>query len=72
MFVECSGRHQCCVGAMGTSVWIMFRIRRSVILNGVLSSVMGLYEEGVVESLFRLSIVIILPCFQMFGIRQWA
>ena len=49
----------------------MFSIRRSVILDGVQSSVMGLQEEGVVGSLFGFSIMMILPCFQMFGIRQW-
>ena len=43
VFVECSGRNQCCVGARGTSGWIMFSIRRSVILDGVQSSVMSLY-----------------------------
>ena len=38
----------------------MFRIRRSVILDGVQSSVMGLLEEGFVGSLFGFSIVMIL------------
>ena len=42
VFVECNGRNPCCVGARGTSWWIMFSIRRSVILDGVQSSVMGL------------------------------
>ena len=42
VFVESSGRNPCCVGARGTSGWIMFRIRRSVMLDGVQSSVMGL------------------------------
>ena len=42
VFVECNGRNPCCVGARGTSGWIMFSIRRSVILDGVQSSVMGL------------------------------
>ena len=41
VFVECNGRNPC-VGARGTSGWIMFSIRRSVILDGVQSSVMGL------------------------------
>ena len=50
----------------------MCSIRHSAILDGVQSSVMGLSKEGVVWSLFGLSIVIILPCFQMFGIKQWA
>ena len=36
VFVECNGRNLCCVGARGTSGWIMFSIRRSVILDGVL------------------------------------
>ena len=34
VFVECSGQNSCCVGARGTSGWIMFSIRRSVILDG--------------------------------------
>ena len=42
VFVECSGRNPCCVGVRGTSGCIMFRIRRSVILDDVQSSVMGL------------------------------
>ena len=42
VFVECSGRNPCCVGGRGTSGWPMFSIRRSVILDAVLSSVMGL------------------------------
>ena len=42
VFVECSGRNPCCVGTRGTSGWIMFSIRPSVILDGVQSSVMGL------------------------------
>ena len=70
VFVECSGRSPCWVGARGTSGWIMFSIRRSVISDGVQSSVMGL-KEDVVGSLFGFSIAMILPCFQMFGIGQW-
>ena len=72
VFVECNGRNQCCVGARGTSGWTMFSIRRSVILDGVQSSVMGLYEEEFLGSLFGFSIVMSLPCFQMFRIKQWA
>ena len=41
VFVECNGRNTCCVGARGTSGWIMFSIRRSVILDGLQSSVIG-------------------------------
>ena len=41
VFVEFNGRNACCVGARGTSGWIMFSIRHSVILDGVQSSVMG-------------------------------
>ena len=72
VFVEYNGRNKCCVGARGTSGWIMFSIRCSVILDGVQSTVLGLQDEGVVSSLFGLSIVMILACFQMFGIGQWA
>ena len=42
VFVECNGRNPCCVGARGTSGWIMFSMSRSVILDGVWSSVMSL------------------------------
>ena len=63
MFVECSGLNPCCVGARGTSGCIMFSMRRSVILDGVQSSVMGILEEGVVGPLFDFSIVLILSCF---------
>ena len=42
VYVECNGRNPHCVGARGTSGWIMFSIRRSVILDGVQSSFMGL------------------------------
>ena len=42
VFVQCNGQNPCCVGARGTSGWIMFSIRHSVILDGVQSSVMGL------------------------------
>ena len=42
VFVECNGRNPCCVGARGTSGWITFSIRLSVIFDGVQSSVMGL------------------------------
>ena len=72
VFAECNSRNPCCVGAMGTSGGMMFHIRSSVIFNGMQSSVMGLQEEGVVGSLFGLSIVMIWSCFQMFGIKQLA
>ena len=51
---------------------ILFRMRRSVILDGVQSSVIGLYDEGCVGFLFSLSTVIVMvaPCFQMLGIMQ--
>ena len=42
VFVECSGRNPCCVGARGTSGWIIFSIMRSVILDRVQNSVLGL------------------------------
>ena len=72
VFVECSARKPCCEGARGTCGVILLRIRRSVILDGVLSSVMGRYEDGMVGSLFGFSMVMIVPCFQMVGIRQCA
>ena len=36
--MEFNGQNPCCVGARGTSGWIMFSIRHSVILDGVQSS----------------------------------
>ena len=33
VFVECSGRNPCCVGARGTLGWIIFSIRRCVIFG---------------------------------------
>ena len=42
VFVDCNGRNPCCVGARGTSWRIVFSVRRSVILDGVQGSVMGL------------------------------
>ena len=42
VFVEFNGRNACCVGARGTSGWIMFSINCSVILDGVQSSVIGI------------------------------
>ena len=42
VFVECNSQNSWCVGARGTSGWIMFSIRHSVILDGMQSSVMGL------------------------------
>ena len=48
---------------------ILFRMKHSVILDGVQSSVIGLYDEGRVGFLFGLSIVMIVPCSQLLGIR---
>ena len=42
VFVLCKGRNPCCVVARGMNGFTMFSIRRSVILDGVQSSVMGL------------------------------
>ena len=41
VFVECNCRNPC-VGARGTSGWIMFSQRHTVSLDGVQSSVMSL------------------------------
>jgi hypothetical protein len=70
-FVQCNGLKPCCVGASGMEGFIMLIIRRSIILDAVQRSVMGLYEEESVGSSCGVSIVIILPCFQMMGIKQW-
>ena len=66
--VECSALNPCWEGTVGMCCFIMFSIRRSVILDGVHSSVIGLYDDGSVASLFGFSSVIIAPCFQMLGI----
>lgn len=50
----------------------MFSMRRSVILDGVQSSGMGLYEEGRVAFLLGLSCVMMEPYFHMLGILQCA
>ena len=42
VFVLCRGRNPCCVVAKRIKEFTMFSIRRSVILDGVQSSVMGL------------------------------
>jgi hypothetical protein len=72
VFAECNALKPCRVGAMGMKRFIMLIMRRLVIFDSVQSSVMGLYEEGSIGSLCGLSTVIILPCFQMLGIKQWA
>ena len=40
---------------------------RSITLEGVQRSVMGLCDEGCVKSLSGLGMVMILPCFPMLG-----
>ena len=47
-------------------------MRRSITLEGVQSSVMGLYDAASVGVLLGLSSVMILPIFQMSGIIQCA
>ena len=51
---------------------VLRRIRRSTTLEGVQSSVIGLYDAASVGALFGLSNVMIFPSFQMFGIVQCA
>ena len=70
VLVECNARKPCCDWARGMWGVILLRIRRSVILDGVQSSAMGLYDDGCVGSLFGLSMVMIVPCFQMLGMLQ--
>ena len=54
VFVECSGLKPCCVAARGMCGVVSFKMRRSVILEGVQRSVMGLCEDGSVGSLLGL------------------
>ena len=72
VLVECNARKPCCDWARGMWGVILLRIRRSVILDGVQSRDMGLYDDGCVGSLFGLSMVMIVPCFQMLGMLQCA
>ena len=72
VLVECNARKPCCDWSRGMWGVILLRIRRSVILDVVQSSVMGLYDDGCVGSLFGLSMVMIVPCFQMLGMLQCA
>ena len=48
----------------------VFSMRRSMTLDGVQSSVIGLYEAASVGDLLGLRNVIILPVFQMNGILE--
>ena len=70
VLVECNARKPCCDWASGMWGVILLKIRRSVILDGVQSNDMGLYDDGCVGSLFGLSMVMIVPCFQMLCILQ--
>ena len=65
---EWCGLRPCCVGDSGMCGVVMFSMRRSTILDGVQSSVIGLYEATSVGDLFGLSSVMILPAFQLCGI----
>lgn len=49
---------------------VTLRIRRSMTLEGVQSSVIGLYEALSVGGLFGLRSVMILPTFQSEGMTQ--
>ena len=51
---------------------VFFSMRRSTTLDGVHSSVMGLYEAASVGVLFGFKSVMILPIFQILGIKQCA
>ena len=68
VFVECKGLKPCCDGARGMCGVTMCKMRRSVTLEGVQRSVMGLCEAGNLGSLPGLGIVMMIPCFQMLGI----
>ena len=70
--VEWFGLYPCCVGDSGMCGVILCSKRRSMTLDGVQSSVIGLYDAASVGVLFGLRIVIILPIFQMSGIMQCA
>ena len=70
VFVECCGLNPCWLGDSGMSGVIMFRMRRSITLNAVLSRVMGLYDDASVASLLGFSMAMMMPCFHVFAILQ--
>lgn len=65
VLAQCNAHNPCCGGARGTLGMTLLRIKRSVILDGVLGSVMGVYGEGRLGSLFVLSLGIIVPYVQI-------
>ena len=68
VFVECCGLNPCCVGARGMLGDIRFSMSRSITLNGVLSSVIGLYDEASVASLLGFRMAMMMPCFHVLAI----
>ena len=70
--VECFGRKPCWVGERGICTLILFRTSLSIILETVLSRVIGLCDAGSVGGLSGFRIVMILPFFQMVGMALFA
>ena len=60
------------MGDSGIYGVVLCNMRRSTTLDGVQSSVMGLYEAASVGVLFGFRSVIILPSFQICGMMQCA
>ena len=70
VFVECCGLKPCCVDDSGMYGVTMFSMRRSITLKSVLRSVIGLYDDASVGSLFGFRMVMMMPCFQVSAILQ--
>lgn len=70
--MECFGQKPCWVSDRGIWTLILFRTILSIILDTVLSEVIGLYDAGSVGGLSGFKIVIILPFLQMAGMALFA
>ena len=70
--VECFERKPCWVSERGICTLILFRTSLSIILETVLSRVIGLCDAGSVGGLSGFRIVMILPFYQMVGMALFA
>ena len=70
VFVECFGLKLCWAGDSGIFNVVRFSMSRSITLEAVYSSVIGLYEITSVGSLLGLRMVIMMPCFHASAILQ--
>lgn len=62
---ECCDLNPCCVLDSGWCGVMRYSMSPPVIFDSVQKSVIGLCEEGCVESLFVFDIVMMMPCFQL-------